>query len=84
MVFRYRLRWIQCIIMRIDEAGMTAPETRTRKIIARLESEGWSVEHGKEHDLFRNPNFPGVRLVVPRHRELSPGVARDIARRAGW
>ena len=59
-------------------------ETSTRKIISRLENEGWTIEHGTEHDIFRNPNFPQTRLVVPRHRELSPGVARDIAKKAGW
>jgi predicted RNA binding protein YcfA (HicA-like mRNA interferase family) len=59
-------------------------ETKTRKIIARLEKEGWAIEHGKEHDIFRNPNFAQLRIVVPRHRELSPGVARDIAKKAGW
>jgi predicted RNA binding protein YcfA (HicA-like mRNA interferase family) len=59
-------------------------ETKTRKIIARLEKEVWLIEHGKEHDIFRHPNFPQLRIVVPRHRELSPGVARDIAKKAGW
>lgn len=63
---------------------MPAVETSTRKIIARLEWEGWFVEHGKEHDIFRNPALPQVRIVIPRHRELSPGVARDIAKKAGW
>jgi hypothetical protein len=26
----------------------------------------------------------GARIVVPRHRTLSPGVARVIAKVAGW
>ncbi|MGH6842030.1 MAG: type II toxin-antitoxin system HicA family toxin [Methylocella sp.] len=59
-------------------------ETSTRKIVNRLEKEGWAIEHGSEHDIFRNTNFPQTRLVVPRHRELSLGVARDIAKKAGW
>jgi predicted RNA binding protein YcfA (HicA-like mRNA interferase family) len=59
-------------------------ETRTRKITGRLESEGWVVEHGKEHDIYRNLEFHGVRIAVPRHRELSPGVARGIAKLAKW
>lgn len=63
---------------------MPAFETKTRKIAARLEKEGWSIEHGSEHDIFRNPKFPNTRIVVPRHRELSLGVARDIAKKAGW
>ena len=59
-------------------------ETNTRKIIARLEREGWFKLHGGRHDKFEHPAYPDVTLIVPRHRELSPGVARDIARKAGW
>jgi predicted RNA binding protein YcfA (HicA-like mRNA interferase family) len=35
------------------------------------------------HDVFKHPMKPG-RIVVPRHRGLSPGVARVIAGMAGW
>jgi hypothetical protein len=28
--------------------------------------------------------FPGRAIVVPRHRTLSTGVARAIAKAAGW
>lgn len=63
---------------------MTAIETNTRKIVSRLQREGWTVEHGKEHDILRHPAQPAARIVIPRHRELSIGVARDIAKRAGW
>jgi predicted RNA binding protein YcfA (HicA-like mRNA interferase family) len=63
---------------------MPVIETNTRRIIARLEREGWLIEHGKEHDIFRNPNFPQMRIVIPRHRELSLGVARDIIKKAQW
>jgi len=59
-------------------------ETNTRKIVARLTRDGWTSEHGKEHDIFRHPTLPGVRIVIPRHRELSPGVARQIAKLAKW
>jgi predicted RNA binding protein YcfA (HicA-like mRNA interferase family) len=59
-------------------------ETNTRKVIARLEREGWRNEGGGRHDKFGNPDRPGLILIVPRHRELSPGVARDIAKKAGW
>ena len=59
-------------------------ETNTRKVIARLEREGWNNIGGGRHDKFEKPGKPGLTLIVPRHRELSPGVARDIARKAGW
>ena len=60
------------------------PETKRRKIVARLEREGWRVAHGGAHDKFAHPSDPATLIVVPRHRELSPGVARSIARQAGW
>ena len=60
------------------------PETNRRKVVARLTRDGWSFVHGGEHDKFTHPNHPGVLIVVPRHRELSPGVARSIAKQAGW
>jgi len=41
---------------------------------------GWSVEPGKEHDIFRYLRIPQQRIVVPRHRDLPIGVARDIAK----
>ena len=59
-------------------------ETHTRKIVARLEREGWINTGGGKHDKFEHENHPGLTLIVPRHREVSPGVARDIAKKAGW
>lgn len=59
-------------------------ETDTGKVIARLEREGWCKVPGGRHDKFEHPSRPELTLMVPRHRELSPGVARDIAKKAGW
>jgi predicted RNA binding protein YcfA (HicA-like mRNA interferase family) len=58
-------------------------ETNTRKVVARLKREGWINTGGGGHDIFKHPR-KGGRIVVPRHRELSPGVARSIAKIAGW
>ncbi len=58
-------------------------ETNTRKVVARLEREGWINKGGGNHDIFKHPIKRG-RIVVPRHREVSPGVARSIAKAAGW
>ncbi|CDX45503.1 YcfA family protein (modular protein) [Mesorhizobium sp. SOD10] len=42
-------------------------------------------EHGGgKHDKYEHPEKPDVTIVVPRHREQSPGVARSIAKLAGW
>jgi predicted RNA binding protein YcfA (HicA-like mRNA interferase family) len=51
--------------------------------VARLKRESWFERHGGSHDVFKHPSRPG-RIVIPRHRALSVGVARAIARQAGW
>src|ERR1700687_3868846 len=62
---------------------MPSPETNRSKVVARLERDGWQGRGGGAHDVYKHPARPG-RIVVPRHRTLSPGVARVIARsRAG-
>jgi predicted RNA binding protein YcfA (HicA-like mRNA interferase family) len=65
-------------------ANMAAIETKTRKIIARLEREGWKRAGGTKHDKFKHPAKPGVRILVPRHRLLPLGTAQRIAKVAGW
>ena len=63
---------------------MPVIETDRSKIVRRLEREGWEqVRHGAEHDVYKHVAKPGV-VSVPRHRTLSTGVARQIAKTAGW
>jgi mRNA interferase HicA len=58
-------------------------ETDRAKIVSRLLHEGWELaRHGRAHDVFRHA-MKGI-VIVPRHRVLSPGVARSIAKLAGW
>ncbi len=63
---------------------MASVERETRKIISRLEREGWTRIHGGKHDKFEHPDKSGVLIVVPRHKEVSIGVAKDTADKAGW
>jgi len=63
---------------------MASCETRTRRIVARLVREGWIKLPGGKHDKYVHPAKPGVLIVVPRHRVQSMGVARSIAKDAGW
>lgn len=63
---------------------MAKPETDRSKIVSRLRSEGWQIEGGAKHDKFAHPNRPGIKIMVPRHNPLTPGVARSIAKAAGW
>lgn len=59
-------------------------ELNRGKVAARLVREGWTVRHGHAHDVFTHPSRPGRIITLPRHRTLSPGVARNTARTAGW
>jgi predicted RNA binding protein YcfA (HicA-like mRNA interferase family) len=63
---------------------MAIPETTRSKVIARLRREGWTIEAGSKHDKFSHADRPGSKIVVPRHKTLTPGVARNIAKAAGW
>ena len=50
---------------------------------SRLVREGWQARHGGDHDVYKHPTRPG-RIILPRHRTLSPRVARAIAKQARW
>lgn len=63
---------------------MPTIETNTKTILGRLLRDGWTNERGTKHDKFAHPDKPGIKIMVPRHRTLTPGVARNIARAAGW
>lgn len=65
------------------KVAMPQPETNRNKVVARLERDGWVGRHGGNHDVYKHPTRPG-RIIVPRHRSFSPGVARAIAKAAGW
>ena len=58
-------------------------ETNRRRVVQRLEREGWTLRHGGKHDVYQHPQWPDRAIAVPRHRELSRGVARKIATDAG-
>jgi predicted RNA binding protein YcfA (HicA-like mRNA interferase family) len=68
------------------EFAMARPkiETNRGKVVAWLVREGWVERHSGEHDVYTNPSRPGRIISVPRHRTLSIGVAREIAKEAGW
>ena len=59
-------------------------ETNSRKIMARLQREGCVHIQGGRHNKFGKMERLSVLLIVPRHRHLTFGVARDIAKKAGW
>jgi predicted RNA binding protein YcfA (HicA-like mRNA interferase family) len=62
---------------------MAAIETSTRKIIQRLKADDWISEVGAKHEKFAHPQ-KSTKIIVPRHRTQTAGVARVIAKVAGW
>ena len=61
-----------------------ALETNSNRIRRRLEEDGWYLDrHGANHDIYRHPKVSGI-ITLPRHDTLSIGVARSIAKKAGW
>lgn len=58
-------------------------ERNSRRIIQRLESEGWElVSVSGSHHKFRNA---GNTIIVPHpKKDLKQGLARAIAKQAGW
>ncbi len=58
-------------------------ETNRANVVSHLEDDGWKNEGGGIHDKFAHPAFRW-KIAVPRHRTLTIGVARDIAKKAGW
>jgi len=71
----------QYLRIRSNRRGQARHKSQYRR--GSLKREGWIERHGGSHDVFKHPTKPG-RIVVPRHRTLSPGVARAIAQQAGW
>jgi len=63
---------------------MATPESNRVRIVARLLRDGWISEGGAKHEKFAHADKQGLKILVPRHNVLSPGVARSIAKAAGW
>ncbi len=60
-------------------------ERDSRKLIRKLEAEGWVVVTQRgSHVLLKHPQKPG-RVTVPHpRRDLPTGTVRSIYRQAGW
>jgi hypothetical protein len=59
-------------------------ETNRARIVSRLIREGWVSEGGAKHEKYAHAKRPGIKIMVPRHKSLTIGVARNIANAAGW
>lgn len=55
-----------------------------REILKLLKNNGWHIEEGKKHHLATNPNKPGIKIPIPRHRKDIPtGTLHNILKAAG-
>jgi len=52
-------------------------------LVRALKKAGWSIEHGGNHDIARNPQKPAVRIPLPRHKEVNEYTAMTILKAAG-
>ena len=62
-----------------------AIERNSRKILQRLEKEGWGIESIKgSHHKLRHPDFAYPIILVHPKKDLPLGTARQIHKDAGW
>lgn len=65
--------------------GRPGIERGSRKIIRRLESEGWVlVKTSGSHHKFKHPARRHHIVVVHPVKDMPAGTARAIAKAAGW
>ena len=58
----------------------------SRDVIRRLKKNGWQLIRTRgSHHIFRHPDRPDARVVVPHPRkDLARGTLRSIFKAAGW
>ncbi len=56
---------------------------KRRDIDRTLKQAGWIISGGGRHDLATHPQKPGVRIPIPRHKEIKETTAKCILRDAG-
>ena len=62
-----------------------AVETNSRKIVKRLEREGWTLQGANgSHHKYSHPLYLKTLIVPHPKKDLPFGLARDIAKQAGW
>lgn len=55
-----------------------------REILKILKSNGWKIMEGGNHHLATNPEKPGVKIPIPRHKgDIPIGTANNILKAAG-
>jgi predicted RNA binding protein YcfA (HicA-like mRNA interferase family) len=59
-------------------------ERDSKKIMKRLKKEGWTVARvSGSHHIMKHPDHAFL-ITVPHPKELKEGMAKAIAKQAGW
>ena len=56
---------------------------KRRDIEKALKAAGWQIAPGGNHDLVTHPDKPGIKIPLPRHKEINEYTARGILKSAG-
>lgn len=48
-----------------------------------LKQAGWKITSGKRHDMAKHPDKPGIKIPLPRHKEINEYTAHGILKQAG-
>ncbi|GHV11070.1 hypothetical protein FACS1894219_01620 [Clostridia bacterium] len=56
---------------------------KRKDLLEELNKTGWSLFHGSNHDQAENPDYPGIKIAIPRHKEINEYTARSILNSAG-
>ena len=56
---------------------------KRKDLVRKLNNAGWTIIPGGNHDIAKNPQYPGVRIPIPRHAEINEYTAKGILKDAG-
>ena len=51
------------------------------ELVRALRRAGWVITHGGNHDIAKNPQKPGVKIPIPRHKEINENLAKMILKK---
>lgn len=56
---------------------------KSKDLKKKLKAAGWIIISGAKHDMAKHPNYPGVKIPIPRHTEINEYTAEGILKTAG-
>jgi predicted RNA binding protein YcfA (HicA-like mRNA interferase family) len=75
------LTYVLLRITLLSRGGFNVIPKEVRKL---LRQRGRQFTEGKKHDLATNPEYPGVKIPIPRHtKDIPPGTLHQILKAAG-